>query len=75
MRRKIPFQLLEEDEEIFGLEVQYLSAIETFMYLANCTRSDIAFALNLLARYSSTIKKNIRMGTNIYFAISVEQLK
>jgi len=55
MRRKIPFQLLEEDEEIFGLEVQYLSAIETFMYLANCTRSDIAFALNLLARYSSTI--------------------
>jgi hypothetical protein len=57
MRRKIPFQLLEEDEEIFGLEVQYLSAIETFMYLANCTRSDIAFALNLLARYSSTIKK------------------
>jgi N6-adenosine-specific RNA methylase IME4 len=57
MRRKIPFQLLEEDEEIFGLEVPYLSAIETFMYLANCTRSDIAFALNLLARYSSTIKK------------------
>jgi hypothetical protein len=49
--------LLEEDEEIFGLEVPYLSAIETFMYLANCTRSDIDFALNLLARYSSTLKK------------------
>ena len=70
MRRKIPFQLLEEDEEIFGLEVPYLSAIEAFMYLANCTRSDIAFALNLLARYSSTIKKKTLEWGQIYTSLS-----
>ena len=27
------------------------------MYLANCTRSDIAFSDNLLARYNSTTRK------------------
>jgi hypothetical protein len=35
-------------------EVPYFSAIGTLMYLANCTRYDIAFSVNLLARYSST---------------------
>jgi hypothetical protein len=33
-------------------EYSYLSDIGTLMYLANNTRSDIAFAVNLLARYS-----------------------
>ena len=37
-----------------GPEVPYLSAIGALMYLANCTRPDIAFPVNLLARYSST---------------------
>nr|KYP45741.1 Retrovirus-related Pol polyprotein from transposon TNT 1-94 [Cajanus cajan] len=32
----------------------YLSAIGALMYLANYTRPDIAFAVNLLARYSSS---------------------
>ena len=27
----------EEDEEILGPEVSYLNAIDTLMYLANCT--------------------------------------
>ena len=31
----------------------YLSAIGVLMYLANCTRPDIAFSVNLLTRYSS----------------------
>ena len=50
---KDPFQTQEKDEEILGSEVPYLSAIGALMYLANTTRPDIAFAVNLLARYSS----------------------
>ena len=50
---KDPFRPQEKDEEILGSEVPYLSAIGALMYLANTTRPDIAFAVNLLARYSS----------------------
>ena len=42
------------DEELLGLEVPYLSAIGALMYLASHTRLDISFAVNLLARYSSS---------------------
>ena len=48
-----PFRPQEDDEETLGLEVPYLSAIGALMYLANYTRPDIAFAVNLLARCSS----------------------
>ena len=34
-----------------GPEVPYLSAIVALMYFTNCTRPDIAFAVNLLPRY------------------------
>ena len=51
--KKDPFRPQEKDEEILGSEVPYLSAIGALMYLANTTRPDIAFAVNLLARYSS----------------------
>jgi len=37
------FHIRKDDEEILGSEVSYLSAIDTMMYLANCTRFDIAF--------------------------------
>ena len=47
------FRLQEDDEETLGPKVPYLSAISALMYLANYTRPDIAFAINLLARYSS----------------------
>ena len=43
----------EDDEETLGQEVPYLSAIGALMYLTNCTGPDIAFPVNLLARYSS----------------------
>ena len=46
------FRLKEPDEEILGPEIPYLNAIGTLMYLAQCPRSDIAFAVNLLARFS-----------------------
>jgi hypothetical protein len=50
---KDPFRPKGEDEQGLGPEVSYLSAIGALMYLANCTRPDIAFAVNLLARYSA----------------------
>ena len=50
---KDPFRPKEDNEKLFGPEVSYLSAIGALMYLANCTRLDIAFSVNLLARYSS----------------------
>jgi hypothetical protein len=50
---KDPFRIKEEDEQGLGLEVPYLSAIGELMYLANCTWPDIAFAVNLLAKYNA----------------------
>ena len=49
-----PFRPCEKDEELLGLEIPYLSAIGTLIYLANCIHSNIALSVNLLARYSST---------------------
>ena len=51
--KKDPFRPQEDDEEILGPEVLDLSAIDALMYLANYTWPNIAFAVNLLARYSS----------------------
>jgi hypothetical protein len=48
-----PFQPRQEGEEVLGSEYPYLSAIEALMYLANNTRPDISFVVNLLARYSA----------------------
>ena len=49
-----PFRPHEENEDILGPEVPYLGAIGALMYLANCTRHDISFAVNFLARFSSS---------------------
>jgi Reverse transcriptase (RNA-dependent DNA polymerase) len=43
----------ENNEKALGPELPYLSAIEALMYLVNNTRPDIAFSVNILARYSS----------------------
>ena len=51
--QKNQFRHRESDEEILGPEVPYLNAIGALMYLAQCMRPDIAFAVNLLARFSS----------------------
>ena len=50
--KKDPFHLCEKGEELLGPEVPYLSVIGALMYLANFIRPDIAFSVNLLARYS-----------------------
>lgn len=47
----------DNNEKFIGPEVPYLSAIGALMYLANNTRPDIAFSVNLLARYSSSPTK------------------
>jgi hypothetical protein len=43
------FRSQDEGEDILGPQVPYLSAIGALMYLANCARPNIAFAVNLLA--------------------------
>ena len=50
---KDPFRPKDEDEEVLGPEIPYLSAIGALLYLAQCTRPDISFSVNLLARFSS----------------------
>ena len=52
-----PFRPKEEKETLLGPKVPYLSAIGALLYLAQCTRPDISFAVNLLARYSSAPTK------------------
>jgi hypothetical protein len=49
---KDPFRPKEE-EEVFGPEYPCLSAISALMYLANNTRSNIAFTVNCLAKHSA----------------------
>ena len=51
--KKDSFRPLEDGEKILGHEVPYLNTIGALLYLAQCTRPDIAFSVNLLARFSS----------------------
>jgi hypothetical protein len=55
---KDPFRPREEKEDILGSNYPYLSAAGALMYLANSTRPDIAFVVNLLARYSAAPTKH-----------------
>ena len=50
------FRPKEENEELIGSKVPYPSAIGA-LNLANYTRPDIAFLVNLLTRYSSSPTK------------------
>ena len=65
--KRDPFRPQEDNEEILGPEVPYMSAIGALMYLANCTRPDITFAVNLLARYSSELTKRHWKGIKHIF--------
>ena len=47
------FRPCKKYEELLGPKVPYLNAIGALLYLANCTHSNIALSINLLARYSS----------------------
>ncbi|KAM2182666.1 hypothetical protein FF1_033141 [Malus domestica] len=48
-----PFRPKKDEEEILELEVPYLSAIGALLYLAQCTRLDISFVVNILVRYNN----------------------
>lgn len=48
-----PFRPKEGNEEYLGSVVPYLSAIGVLTYSTNYTRLDIAFAVNLLAKFNS----------------------
>jgi len=65
--KKDPFRPREEEEEILEPHVPYLSVVGALMYLANSTRSDIAFAVNLLARHSAAPTKRHWVGVKIIF--------
>ncbi|KAI5662184.1 hypothetical protein M9H77_21507 [Catharanthus roseus] len=52
--KKDSFRLHEDNKELLGPKVPYLSAIGALMYLANNTRPDIIFSVNLLTRYISS---------------------
>ena len=60
--KKNIFRPWDDNEELLDLEVPYLSAICALMYLANNTRLDIAFLVNLLARFSSSPTKRHSNG-------------
>jgi hypothetical protein len=60
--KKDPFRPPNEEEEILGPHVPYLSAVGALMYLGNSTRSDIAFAVNLLTRHSAKPTKRHCVG-------------
>ena len=47
------FRHCEKGEKLLGHKVPYLSVIGALMYLANCTRLNIFFSVNLLVRYNS----------------------
>ena len=51
---KDPFKPKEDTKDILRPEVPYLSAIGALLYLADYTKPGIAFAINLLARFSAS---------------------
>jgi hypothetical protein len=53
--KKDPYRSRENNEKTLGPKLPYLSAIGVLMYLANNTRPDIVFSVNVLARYSSDL--------------------
>ncbi|KAL6138174.1 hypothetical protein ACLB2K_063459 [Fragaria x ananassa] len=48
-----PFRPRQDDEDTLGPKVPYMSVVGALLYLAQCTRPYIAFAVNVFARYSS----------------------
>jgi len=60
--KKDTFRPPDEEEEVLGPQVPYLSVVGALMYLANSTRSYIEFTVNLLARHSAKPTKHHWVG-------------
>uniref|UniRef100_A0A6N2KGN2 Reverse transcriptase Ty1/copia-type domain-containing protein n=1 Tax=Salix viminalis TaxID=40686 RepID=A0A6N2KGN2_SALVM len=69
--------LFDQDEEIFGSEVPYLSAIGVLMYLSNCKEPDISFAaiekkefnvevMMLKPESIALVQKLVKANTHLY---------
>ncbi|KAM1230532.1 hypothetical protein ACFX2G_041574 [Malus domestica] len=65
--KRDPFRPNEYNEEILEPKVPYLSAIGALLYLAQCTRPDISFDVNLLARYSNAPTRRHWIGVKDIF--------
>ena len=59
----------ENVEDLLGPEAPYLSVIETLMYLANYTRSNIAFAINLLSKIQFFNYKKKMVWSKTYISL------
>ena len=66
---KDPLRQKDDNEDVLEAEVPYLSTIGALLYLAQCTRLDISFAMNLLARYSSAPTQRHWIGVKDIFSI------
>ncbi|XP_074327076.1 secreted RxLR effector protein 161-like [Apium graveolens] len=66
-KNKDLFRPRDKGEELLVPEVSYLSAIGALMYLANCTRLDIVFFVNLLAKHSSAPTRRHWIGVKQIF--------
>ncbi|KAM2105824.1 hypothetical protein ACFX1R_016287 [Malus domestica] len=55
--KRNPFRPNEDEEEILEPKVPYLSTTRALLYLAQWTRPDISFLVNLLARYSNAFTR------------------
>ena len=60
--KKDPLCPRKPQEDVLGPEIPYLNAIGALLYLLNNTHPNIAFAVNLLARFSSDPTKRHRDG-------------
>ena len=70
---KDPFRPKEDGEDVLGPDFPYLSVIGTLMYHANSTRPDIAFSVNILARYSAAPTNAIGLELRMSFDILIAQ--
>ncbi|XP_068323249.1 secreted RxLR effector protein 161-like [Pyrus communis] len=61
------FRPKEDEEKILEHEIPYLSVIGSLLYLAQCTRPNISFAVNLLARYNNTPTPSTGMVLKTFF--------
>ena len=64
--KKDPFRPRDDEEQTLGPEFPYLSAIGALMYLANNTRPDIAFAVNLLASITLLQQNDTGLALRIF---------